>query len=234
MKQASKYNKLLLILVLVLLFSLFVEEDQAQANEKYNLELGARTLRYGDEGVDVAFLQIQLKVLGLYHGEIDGLFGRATLKAVRFFQARNGLKPDGIVGEGTLQYLQTGNYANLNTFSRKLVLTLARAINGEARGESFRGQVAVGAVILNRVLSHKFPNTVRKVIYQKGQFTSVADGQVNLYPTKSSIIAAKAALLGYDPTGHALFFYNPRIATKTKWISSRPVVVKIDNHIFAN
>jgi N-acetylmuramoyl-L-alanine amidase len=216
------------------MFSFFLNEENVKANNKYNLELGARSLSYGDEGVDVVSLQVQLRIMGFYNGEIDGLFGKDTLRAVKRFQLMKGLEPDGIIGSKSFNYLEKGNYLKQNSFSKNRVMTLARAINGEARGESFRGQVAVGAVILNRRISNKFPNSIRNVIYESGQFTSVVDGQVNLHPTRSSILAAKAVLLGYDPTSHALFFYNPKIATKVEWISSRPVVVKIDNHIFAD
>ena len=113
------------------------------------------------------------------------------------------------------------------------IIQLAYLINGEARGESFKGKVAVGAVVLNRVKSDKFPNSIREVILQEGQFSCISDGQANLYPMKSSIAAAKAALLGYDPTNGALFFYNPKIATNVAWISERPVVARIGQHVFA-
>lgn len=232
-KKSSRYNLLIFIFLILLVLS-FINKEIAKANNNYNFKLGTRSLKYGDEGVDVASLQIQLRFLGFYNGKIDGLFGRDTSKAVKKFQVAHGLKVDGIIGSGTFNYLQTENYAEQNSFSREKIMTLARAINGEARGESFRGQVAVGAVILNRVMSRQFPNNIENVIYEGKQFTSVVDGQVKLSPTESSIKAAKAALLGYDPTARALYFYNPEIATKLEWISSRPVVVKIDNHVFAD
>ena len=93
--------------------------------------------------------------------------------------------------------------------------------------------MAVGAVVLNRVKSPGFPNTIREVILQEGQFSCILDGQANLYPSQSCIEAAKAAILGYDPTGGALFFYNPRIATNVEWISKRPVITRIGDHVFA-
>ncbi|MBM7624674.1 cell wall hydrolase [Sporohalobacter salinus] len=234
MKKFSKYHTILLVLVLVFFSLAFINEAVAQASNVYNFELGSRDLRYGDEGVDIVSLQIQLRVLGFYEGEIDGLFGRGTVKAVEEFQRKNNLDVNGIVDENIYRYLDLSNYAKLNEFARDKIMTLARAINGEARGESFRGQVGVGAVILNRVESDEFADTIKEVIYKKGQFTSVINGQVNLSPTESSIKAAKAALLGYDPTGNARFFYNPVTATKLEWISSRPKIVKIDNHIFAD
>lgn len=234
MKKVSKYHTILLILVFIFFISIFIDKPVAQASSSYNFEFGARDLKYGDEGVDVVFLQVQLKVLGFYEGEIDGLFGRGTLEAVEKFQNKNDLKVNGIVDKNVYKYLELGNYAEQNEFVQHKIMTLARAINGEARGESFRGQVGVGAVILNRVRNDEFANSIKEVIYEDGQFTSVVDGQVNLPPTELSIKAAKAALIGYDPTGNARFFYNPKIATKLEWISSRPKIVKIDNHIFAD
>ncbi|SKA04369.1 cell wall hydrolase [Selenihalanaerobacter shriftii] len=234
MRTLSRYHKLLIFLIIILLVSIFIEKEGVKASSNYDSVLGARSLRYGDEGVDVAGLQIQLRVLGYYDGGIDGLFGKETVKAIKKFQSEINLKPDGIVGQKTFNSLEINNYFLQNNFSKKQVMTLASAINGEARGESYRGQVAVGAVILNRVDSDKFPNSIEGVIYDERQFTSVADGQIKLSPTETSIKAAEAALMGYDPTSRALFFYNPKIATKVKWISSRPVVVKIDNHVFAD
>lgn len=234
MKKFSKYQTILLILVFIFFISIFMTKPMAQASSDYNFELGARDLKYGAEGVDIVFLQVQLRVLGFYEGKIDGLFGEGTLEAVKKLQHKNDLTVNGIVDKDVYEYIEVGNYFKQNNFTQNRITTLARAINGEARGESFRGQVGVGAVILNRVESDEFANTIKEVIYKEGQFTSVMDGQVNLSPTESSIKAAKAALLGYDPTGNASFFYNPKIATKSKWISSRPKIVRIDNHIFAD
>lgn len=109
---------------------------------------------------------------------------------------------------------------------------LARAINGEARGEPYLGQVAVAAVIINRVLSHQFPNTFAQVIYQTGQFSAVSDGQINLVPNQSCYRAARDALNGSDPTNGALYFYNPKTATRVSFFKGRRVITKIGDHVF--
>lgn len=121
---------------------------------------------------------------------------------------------------------------NNNTSDVQLI---ARAINGEARGEPYEGQVAVGAVILNRVKSSKFPNTIAGVIYQSGAFTAVSDGQINVPIASNSTVvkAAQDALNGWDPTGGAIYYFNPNTATN-KWIWSRPQIKTIGNHIFVN
>lgn len=110
---------------------------------------------------------------------------------------------------------------------------LARIIHAEARGESFEGQIAVGAVVLNRVENIDFPETIREVIFQPGQFTAVDDGQIYLEPNNTSFKAAEAALNGQDPTNGALYYYNPRIATD-RWIRTLPVVTTIGNHDFCS
>lgn len=219
-----------LLLILLLLINIYSEKVEAT----YYLELGERMLKKGDEGADVAILQSKLKQLSLYNGRIDGLYGQGTVNAVRDLQRKNNLSVDGIAGENTINKLPVNNSLISRTdISRDDIILLARIIHGEARGENFTGKVAVGAVILNRVDSSKFPNTIREVILQKGQFSCLNDGQANYYPTKSSIEAAKAALLGYDPTYGSLFFYNPDVATNLTWIANRPVVKRIGEHIFA-
>ncbi|MCK8825100.1 cell wall hydrolase [Fuchsiella alkaliacetigena] len=234
MHKFFKYKFLLtLVMLIVLNLSLF-NLEVAEARNSYNFELGDRTLGYGDEGVDIVYLQVQLRILDYYQGDIDGLFGRKTLEAVKEFQAEKELTIDGVVSTSTFEHLKLGNYIEQSYFSEDKLMALARAINGEARGEPFRGQVAVGAVILNRVDDNGFPNSVEGVIYEQGQFSAVIDGQINLPPTSKSIKAAKAALVGYDPTRNARYFYNPRIATRLEWISNRPVTVRIDNHVFAD
>jgi len=210
----GKLFPLTIVLLLIIVLSI-------NAAESYNLVLGERVLRKGDEGADVAILQRKLKEIGIYKGGIDGIFGAGTEEAVRNLQKKYKLTVDGIVGEKTINVLPADNLISRMDVSREEIIQLAYLINGEARGESFRGKVAVGAVVLNRVKSPGFPNTIREVILQEGQFSCILDGQANLYPSQSCIEAAKAAILGYDPTGGALFFYNPRIATNVEWISKR-------------
>ncbi len=199
------------------------------------IDLGERVLRSEMEGADVALLQQLLAQKGLYKADsIDGIFGKITENAVRDFQRSNNLTVDGIAGPKTFSALpkDSGVSASRSEFNRDEILLLARVIHGEARGESFRGQVAVGAVVLNRVADPRFPNSIRDVVMQDGQFCILFDGQINLYPGEKSLEAARAALLGYDPSRGALFFYNPTIATNSAWISQRPVLLRIGNHVF--
>ncbi len=199
------------------------------------MDLGERVLRMGMEGTDVALLQQLLAQKGFYKSDaIDGIFGKMTENAVREFQRSKNLKVDGIVGPETFSALpkDSGVSASRAEFNRDEILLLARVIHGEARGESFSGQVAVGAVVLNRVGDPRFPDSIRDVVMQDGQFCILFDGQINLYPGEKSLEAARAALLGYDPSRGALFFYNPAIAANSSWVSQRPVSVRIGNHVF--
>ncbi|MBQ7668568.1 MAG: spore cortex-lytic enzyme [Clostridia bacterium] len=184
---------------------------------------------YGSSGNEVRQIQTKLKDWGYYKGTVDGIYGYQTYQAVRNFQAKNGLTVDGIVGNATLKKLgisttTTNNNSNVNL--------LARAINGEARGEPYEGQVAVGAVILNRVKHAGFPNTIAGVVYQTGAFDSVSDGQINLSPSTTALKAASDAMNGWDPSGGCIYFFNPATST-SKWIWSRPVVKVIGKHYFA-
>ena len=192
--------------------------------------------RQGSTGNEVRTVQQKLKNWGYYSGAVDGIFGPKTKEAVMYFQRKNGLVADGIVGAKTLAALgmSSGTTASAASsgYSNSDVYLLARLIHSEARGESYTGQVAVGAVVLNRVKSSSFPNTISGVIYQRNAFTAVSDGQINLTPNDTAIRAAKDAMNGWDPSGGSLYYYNPRIAT-SKWILSRKVVVTIGNHIFA-
>lgn len=193
----------------------------------------------GSRGETVKLIQQKLKRWGYYKGSVDGIYGAATKAAVKYFQSRNGLTADGIVGPKTLAALgissASGGSASQSggtSYSNTDVNLLARLIYGEARGESFTGQVAVGAVVMNRIRSSSFPNTISGVIYQPYAFTAVADGQINLSPDATAIRAAKQAMNGYDPTYGALYYYNPSIATST-WIFSRKTTITIGNHVFA-
>lgn len=191
-------------------------------------------VRQGDSGAEVRTIQQKLKNWGYYSGAVDGIFGSRTRAAVEYFQRKNGLTPDGIVGPKTLAALgmKSGTGTSGGAYSNSDVYLLARLIHAEARGESYTGQVAVGAVVLNRVKSPSFPNTVSGVIYQRNAFTAVSDGQFNMAPDATSVRAAKDAMNGWDPSYGCLYYYNPAVAT-SKWILSRKVVVTIGNHVFA-
>ena len=199
-------------------------------------ESAAFTLvKQGSTGAEVKKVQQKLKNWGYYTGAVDGIFGPKTKEAVMYFQRKNGLTVDGIAGPKTLAAMgiASGSAASASGgYSNSDVYLLARLIHSEARGESYTGQVAVGAVVLNRVKSASFPNTISGVVYQKNAFTAVSDGQINLLPDETAIRAAKDAMNGWDPSCGAIYYYNPRIST-SKWILSRKVVVTIGNHVFA-
>ena len=196
--------------------------------------------KYGSRGDEVKQIQEKLKRWGYYNGNVDGIYGSQTLAAVKSFQQKNGLTVDGIAGEKTLAAMgitsssssssSSGSGGSTNSNSSNVNL-LARLIYGEARGESYTGQVAVGAVVLNRVKSSSFPNTISGVIYQAGAFDAVSDGQINLTPDSTAKKAAQDALNGWDPSYGAIYYFNPSTATN-KWIWSRPMTVTIGKHRF--
>ena len=193
-------------------------------------------LRQGDRGEEVTALQKKLRQWGYSDGTVDGIFGSGTLEAVKKIQRKNGLDADGIVGEKTaaalgMQLSGSGSSGSVSSSENSNINLLAQCINGEARGESYKGQVAVGAVILNRVKSSKFPNTIAGVIYQRGAFDAVSDGQIDLEPSDSCLRAARDAMNGYDPTGGCLYYYNPATTTN-KWMLSKPVALRIGDHVF--
>lgn len=196
----------------------------------------AAVLQQGNRGTNVKTLQTKLKNWGYYSGSIDGIFGSKTKEAVKYFQRRNGLTADGIVGKKTLaalgMSLNSNSGGSTSTYSDSDVALLARLIYGEARGESYVGQVAVGAVVMNRIKSSSFPNTMSGVIYQRYAFTAVDDGQINLTPDATAKKAARDAMNGWDPTYGAIYYYNPATATSS-WIFTRATTVTIGNHVFA-
>lgn len=213
----------LLTLLIVLCFA-----EVAQA-----AEFGKRPLQFKDEGPEVAILQFRLREAGYYRERVDGIFGTKTKEALIKFQKAKGVKADGVAGGKTYDLLpNSGRLPSRGNYTWDDVILLARVIHAEARSESFRGQVAVGSVILNRVDSPSFPDTIRSVVLQEGQFSTLADGQIHLYPNRMAIEAAKAAIMGYDPTHGALYFYNPHM-TRSSWMAARPVSVSIGDHIFA-
>jgi N-acetylmuramoyl-L-alanine amidase len=208
----------------------------------FSLKLGIEWLNYshaysyyGSRGSEVSAIQTRLKNWGYYQGSIDGVYGTLTYRAVRYFQSKNNLTVDGIAGEKTLAALgipSNTNSSNVTSTPNRNESLLAHIIHGEARGEPYTGQVAVGAVVLNRVRDSRFPQTVAGVVYQNGAFDAVKDGQINLPPSNDSQRAARDALNGWDPTNGCIYYWNPVTAT-SKWIWSRPIVITIGKHVFA-
>lgn len=199
--------------------------------------LGDRLLGRGSTGSEVKELQSKLAQLGYGVGTVDGKFGSKTEAAIRSFQKDHGLRVDGLAGTQTIKELKslTGQSTNASgkAVGNKNIDTnlLARCVNAEARGEPYTGQVAVAAVIINRIADPAFPKTIADIIYQPKAFSSVDDGQINLPPSATAIRAAQEAVNGSDPSGGALFFFNPA-KTKNKYIWSRPQIKQIGNHIF--
>lgn len=188
--------------------------------------------RLGSSGEEVRQIQKKLKDLGYYTGAVDGIYGGKTQAAVKAFQKNCGITADGIAGPTTLLYLGLGSSASTGVSSSDAYL-LAKLIAAEARGESYTGQVAVGAVVLNRVAHASFPDSIAGVIYQKGAFSCVTDSNWSVAPNATSQKAARDAMNGWDPSGGAIYYYNPRTATN-KWIRSRPVICTIGNHVFCS
>ena len=221
-------KKIIGFIVIMLLVASFITILAVKNNEVLALS------KYGSRGSEVRTIQDKLKRWGYYTGSVDGIYGSLTVSAVKKFQQKNGLTVDGIAGTKTLNAMgimtssSSGGSSSNNSSNVNL---LAKAIYGEARGEPYTGQVAVGAVIMNRVKSSKFPNTISGVIYQKGAFDAVSDGQINLNPDSTAKKAAQDALNGWDPSYGAIYYFNPSTATN-KWIWSRPLTVTIGKHRF--
>lgn len=221
------------ILIIFMVSSLFVSYNVFFRNNDVEA-----LSKYGSRGEEVRTIQTKLKRWGYYNGNVDGIYGSQTMESVKKFQRKNGLTVDGIAGTKTLQamgiYNSSGNNSSSNssssTNSSDLNL-LSRLVYGEARGEPYTGQVAVAAVVLNRVKNSSFPNSIAGVIYQKGAFDVVSDGQINLTPNDTAKKAAQDALNGWDPSNGAIYYFNPSTATN-KWIWSRPMTVTIGKHRF--
>ena len=229
MREKIVNHRISVFLFILFLFIVLVVLGISKYNEVEALS------KYGSRGNEVSQIQEKLKRWGYYNGSIDGIYGSKTLSAVKAFQRKNGLTVDGIAGQKTLSAMginssSSGSNAGNNTNSNDVNL-LARVIYGEARGEPYTGQVAVGAVIMNRVKHNSFPNTLASVIYQSGAFDAVADGQVNLSPDSTAKKAAQDAINGWDPSYGAIYYFNPSTATN-KWIWSRPLTVVIGKHRF--
>ena len=226
MKIERKIGILLILAIMLFVsYNVVVRNAEVQALSKY-----------GSRGDEVRQIQTKLKNWGYYSGSVDGIYGSATLAAVKSFQKKNGLTVDGIAGTKTLQAMGIYNSSSSSSTSSSNVSSsnlnlLSRVVYGEARGESYTGQVAVAAVVLNRVKSSSFPNTISGVVYQSGAFDCVSDGQINLTPDATARKAAQDALNGWDPTYGAIYYFNPATATN-KWIWSRPMTVTIGKHRF--
>lgn len=199
--------------------------------EMYKAE-EAISYSYGSKGDIVRTIQTKLKNWGYYTGSVDGVYGYNTYAAVKYFQRTNGLYADGIVGNSTLAALGINIPQDYQaSVERQNTNLLGRIITGEARGEPYIGQVAIGGVVINRTRDPRFPSTIPGVIYQPGAFMAVDDGQIDLPPSDSCVKAAGDALNGWDPSGGAIYYYNPATAT-SKWIWSRPVIKTIGHHVF--
>lgn len=223
-KNRIKMSAVILFVFLIFIsYNVFFRNDEVLALSKY-----------GSRGDEVRQIQTKLKRWGYYNGNIDGIYGSQTVEAVKYFQRKNNLVVDGIAGKNTLEAMgifnSSSSSGSSSSNSSDLNL-LARVIYGEARGEPYTGQVAVGAVVLNRVRSSSFPNTISGVVYQSGAFDAVRDGQINLTPNSTAKKAAQDALNGWDPSYGAVYYFNPATATN-KWIWSRPMTVTIGNHRF--
>ena len=199
----------------------------------------AASYKKGSSGAVVTQIQTKLKSWGYYTGTVDGIYGSGTERAVRAFQQKNGLTVDGKAGQ-TLAAMglpagggNSSNSGGSGGASSSQVDLLARLISAEARGEPYSGQVAVGAVVLNRIKHPSFPNTLSGVIYQSGAFTCITDGQFNQPVAESAYRAARDALNGVDPSGGAIYYFNPSTATSS-WIWSRPLITVIGKHRFCS
>lgn len=189
--------------------------------------------KYGSRGDEVKKIQTKLKDWGYYDGNVDGIYGSKTFEAVKKFQRKNGLTVDGIAGEKTLAALginSGGNSSSASSNNTDLNL-LSKLVHAEARGEPYKGMVAVAATVLNRVADSRFPNSIAGVIYQSGAYTCVDDGQINLEASSQAKKAAQDAINGWDPTSGCVYYFNPDTAT-SGWIWSRPQVMTIGKHIF--
>ena len=227
-----KKRKLFIPLILIsLVFGLFISYNIFFREDINQVEALSK---YGSRGEEVRQIQTKLKRWGYYNGNIDGIYGSQTLSAVKYFQRKNGLAVDGIAGPKTLAamgIMTSSPSSGSSATNSSDVNLLARLIYAESRGEPYTGQVAVGAVVLNRVKNPNFPNSIAGVIYQSGAFSVVNDGQINLSPNATAKKAAQDALNGWDPSYGAIYYFNPNTATSA-WIWSRPLTVQIGNHRF--
>lgn len=237
MKKIFKNKKRIIISIISFVLIIISVASITLIYKKYQQENESieALSKYGSRGSEVTQIQTKLKRWGYYKGNIDGIYGTQTLEAVKYFQRKNGLTVDGIAGPATLKAMgimtsSSSSSSSSSNYNSNLNL-LARLIYGEARGEPYTGQVAVGAVVMNRIKSSSFPNTMSGVIYQSGAFDAVRDGQINLTPDSTARKAAQDAINGWDPSYGAIYYFNPSTATN-KWIWSRPMTITIGRHRF--
>ncbi len=223
LKNKKAFTVLIIFIILLILYNIFLENS---------IVLGLS--KYGSRGNEVKQIQTKLKRWGYYKGSVDGIYGSRTLSAVKSFQKKNGLTVDGIAGTKTLNAMgiySSSSSSNTSSSNSTNLNLLSRLVYAESRGEPYSGQVAVAAVVLNRVSSSSFPNTIAGVIYQSGAFDAVSDGQINMTPDATAKKAAQDAINGWDPSYGAIYYFNPNTATN-KWIWSRPLTVVIGKHRF--
>jgi len=226
--------------ILFLIILVFVSTINVQANILDNefinfnkLEVNMKILENGDKGLNVAVIQHRLKELGYYGFKVDGIYGQGTIKAVKKFQKDNNLQVDGVVGKKTYDLLTNNNVKLVLDFTEEDLIYLARTIHAESRGESMLGKIGVGAVVLNRVNSNWYPDTVKEVVKQKSQFEVSSNNTLyTLTPNQESIQAAFIALVGYDPTYNSIYFYNPKTATNLGWTRNITKTIRLGNHQF--
>ncbi|MFZ2538074.1 MAG: spore cortex-lytic enzyme [Oscillospiraceae bacterium] len=224
MKAKNILQVLIIICINILSISILASNFSSEAQSTLS--------KVGSKGSEVKAIQEELKDRGIYKGSVDGNYGPATQKAVKTFQKQQGLAQDGIAGPATLKKLGV-SVGSTPAANQTNVNLLARIISAESRGEPYSGQVAVGACVLNRVEHPSFPDTLSGVIYQDGAFTAVVDGQFNEPISDSAYKAAKDALNGQDPSGGAVYYFNPD-KTSNKWMRTRPVIKRIGKHLFCS
>lgn len=222
-----KLISFLMIAVLMISSLIYTSSDTLDSLGQHSV---STLSKLGSRGDEVRKIQQKLKQLGYYKGSVDGIYGTSTKKAVIAFQKNCGITADGIAGAKTLKFMGLGTSSN-SSYTNSDTKLLAKLIAAEARGESYKGQVAVGAVVLNRVSHASFPDSISGVIYQKGAFSCVNDSNWNVAPTSESLKAAQDCINGWDPSGGAIYYYNPS-KTSNAFMHSRPVITVIGRHRF--
>lgn len=234
----KKRNIVLLLSLLLIAFSITNTFAASDNSNSYTI------LKFGSRGAEVSKLQQALNNKGFWAGAVDGIFGPRTENAVINFQISNKIRIDGIAGPQTLSLLYGGTQSNFGTNTTSTngstgsddLYWLSRIIHAEASGEPYNGKVAVGNVIMNRIASSSFPNTVYNVIFEYynniPQFSPVAEGTIYNTPSAESVQAAKDALNGVKVVGNATYFFNPDKATGSWIVNNKTYVMRIGSHVF--